>query len=76
MPGEDVVLRCERCDQELDRGDHLTYALDAPTLCDLCKVETQAEDESDRDLQERFLSDQYDRYVRALEELSWKVDQG
>lgn len=76
MPGEDAVLLCERCEKELDRGDHLIYSLEAPMFCNSCREELQVLADWDEDLAERFLKDQYDTYVRALEEISWKADQG
>lgn len=45
-------------------------------FCNSCREELQALADWDEDLAERFLKDQYDTYVRALEEISWKADQG
>ena len=67
MPGDDIVLTCETCGVELDRGDHLAYSLDAPTVCDRCAA-------YEAELVDRAVKDEYDEAVRQEEQ--WKADRG
>ena len=73
---EEAVIHCVGCGKELFRGENPALGIYAAPYCPNCTADDAAEAEWEAQLEDRFLRDQWDLYIRSQEELSRKADMG